>query len=265
MSRPRLLLVEDSPDVTFVVRLCARRLGHDLACFEEVAPAWEYLTGLRAAEAGPSALPDLLVLDINLPGENGLELCLRLRSTPGLDRLPVALFGSWDRPDEIADGLRVGIDFVLTKDLLADPEQWGVRLAEILTPPDGRRAALSVCWSAPSDSALRREHGVETLQRALEHAGAPALGPVRPALLRKAVRLAVQACPGRSPDDWRDALTADGARLNPAWPGGSDAAAVAALAEALADQLWCLRDAAAGLAFRNALLAPWSPQPRPPV
>src|SRR5690348_4653339 len=82
-AMPRLLLVEDAPDVALVVAHLGRRLGLEVLQRADVASAWD---------CARAAAPDLVLLDLNLGGERGEGLCRRLRAAPETARVPVALF-----------------------------------------------------------------------------------------------------------------------------------------------------------------------------
>jgi CheY-like chemotaxis protein len=148
MTAPRLLVVDDSPDIGFIVRRLGRRAGHEVVECASVGAVLEYLRS--ATDAVPRTqpdtlpysvrLPDLVLLDVNLPDAPGPELCRWLRATPGLAALPVAVFGHWDRPGDVAAGLAAGADFVICKDLLTRPEAWWDRLREVLAWPHGQMA-----------------------------------------------------------------------------------------------------------------------------
>lgn len=118
-----LLLVEDSPDITWIVQRLGRRTGHEVMVCSDVPAAWEALHQRR---------PDLVLLDLNLPGARGEDLCRRVRADPTLEYLPLALFTHWDRPEDVIAGLEAGADYVVSKELLADPVAWGRRLADCL-------------------------------------------------------------------------------------------------------------------------------------
>jgi CheY-like chemotaxis protein len=143
----RLLLVDDSPEIARVVQHLARRAGQEVVCRGDVPAAWDYL------HRGDVPRLDLILLDVNLPGASGLDLFRRLRQE-GESRalLPVALFVSWSVPETIAEGLDEGIDFVLSKDLLARPDDWKERVEEVLDlaahPPE--------CESVASGGPLAR-------------------------------------------------------------------------------------------------------------
>jgi CheY-like chemotaxis protein len=128
--------VDDAPEVSEVVRHLGRRAGHELVCRPDVPAAWEYLrsAGGRGDEPhGSPEGPDLVLLDVNLPGASGLELFRLMRSEGGaLGRVPAALFVQWTLPAVIAEGLAAGIDLLVAKDLLSQPDAWKGRIEEVL-------------------------------------------------------------------------------------------------------------------------------------
>lgn len=162
----RLLLVDDAPEIARVVQHLARRAGQEVVWRGDVPAAWDYLQ----AEGAPR--PDLILLDVNLPGASGLDLFRRLRQESGeLASLAVALFVSWSVPDTIAEGLAEGIDCVLSKDLLALPDVWKERVEEVhdlathppVFPPAEGVATLAVVQESLWHPLLRRL-GEEVLQ-----------------------------------------------------------------------------------------------------
>jgi PAS domain S-box-containing protein len=118
-----LLLVEDMPEMGLIVQRFARKAGHELCWVKTAEEAWDHLQGNR---------PDLVLLDIHLPGMNGIELCRRLRTQQRQTTLPIALFSQGALPEDITAGLSAGANYVLSKELLCQPEAWRQRLAEIL-------------------------------------------------------------------------------------------------------------------------------------
>jgi DNA-binding response OmpR family regulator len=59
--------------------------------------------------------PDLVVLDIIMPGLDGLEVCRRIRADPYIARLPILFLTAKGRPNDVAQGLDAGGDDFLTK------------------------------------------------------------------------------------------------------------------------------------------------------
>jgi PAS domain S-box-containing protein len=118
-----LLLIEDMAEMGLIVQRLARKAGHNLKWLTTAEAAWEYLQENR---------PDLLLLDIHLPGMDGIELCQRLRALPRQAGLPIALFSQGAYPEDISAGLAAGANYVLSKELLCQPDTWRQRLQEIL-------------------------------------------------------------------------------------------------------------------------------------
>jgi CheY-like chemotaxis protein/two-component sensor histidine kinase len=119
----RLLLVEDMDELGKVAQRLLGKSGHRVDWCQSAEQAWDYLQHNR---------PDLVLLDINLPAMNGLELCRRLRNTPGQSDLLVALFSQADQESDLQIGLEAGADHVLSKELLCQPETLTHQLRAIL-------------------------------------------------------------------------------------------------------------------------------------
>ena len=134
MSAPaaRILMVEDDSEIGRLVGDFLRREGFELT----LAPNAEAMD-----EALAQARPDLLILDLMLPGEDGLSICRRLRAG---DSLPILMLTA--KSDEIdrVVGLEMGADDYL-------PKPFGPR--ELLARV---RALLRRAQAAPSRSASRR-------------------------------------------------------------------------------------------------------------
>jgi CheY-like chemotaxis protein len=122
----RLLLVEDMDDLGQVARRLLEMAGHRVDWCRSAEQAWESLQHDR---------PDLVLLDINLPGMSGLDLCRRLRAAPDQAGLRVALFSQADHEGDVRTGLDAGADHVLSKELLCDPDLLGRQLRTILARP----------------------------------------------------------------------------------------------------------------------------------
>lgn len=101
----KVLLVEDEERVASFIRKGLEENGI------QVAQAFDGLTGLNMAL---SDTYDVIVLDIVMPGMNGLELCKRLRGEQG-NQTPVLMLTALSTTDDIVGGLTVGADDYLTK------------------------------------------------------------------------------------------------------------------------------------------------------
>ena len=101
-----MLVVDDDDTVREVLRRYLSRDGH------EVLEAADGPTGLERARTGH---PDLVVLDLMLPGMNGLDVCRELRADPRLRRLRILMLSAKGRESEVEKGLGLGADAYVTK------------------------------------------------------------------------------------------------------------------------------------------------------
>ncbi len=101
---PRLLVVEDDADLRTLVAERLRSEGYTVDTAE---------TGPEAVERADAAPPDLVVLDVMLPGFDGLEVCRRLRAK--LPRLYVVMLTARASEVDRVVGLEVGADDYVTK------------------------------------------------------------------------------------------------------------------------------------------------------
>lgn len=106
----KILVVEDDPGALRLISYTLQAEGY------EVITATNGLQGLRKAQ---NDKPDLVVLDVMLPGIDGFEICHRLRAVPGTARLPIMMLSAKAREIDKTTGLNVGADDYLTKP--ADP------------------------------------------------------------------------------------------------------------------------------------------------
>jgi CheY-like chemotaxis protein len=115
--------VEDQPEVAMIIQKLGKRDGLPIVWF---ATAEDALENLSTASA------DLLLLDVNLPGMNGIELCRRLRRFAHLKDLLVAMFTPDRDLEQLQEYRDAGADFFLTKDLLCQPANWQKKIQELV-------------------------------------------------------------------------------------------------------------------------------------
>jgi len=128
----RVLVVDDDETVSDVVRRYLEREGY------EVDTAADGPSGLEQALASP---PDLMVLDLMLPGLDGVEVCRRLRQAHSLPVIMLTARGDID--DRIA-GLEVGADDYVTKPF--SPRELTARVGAVLR----RVAAVATLEEQPA-------------------------------------------------------------------------------------------------------------------
>jgi DNA-binding response OmpR family regulator len=99
----RILIVEDDEDIRDLLRYHLQGAGYD------VLEARDGVSGLRLAQ---TARPDLILLDLMLPGMNGMDVCRSLRKS---SRVPVIMLTARDAEVDKILGLEVGADDYVTK------------------------------------------------------------------------------------------------------------------------------------------------------
>lgn len=103
-EQKKILLVEDDRDISHLIRLHLRDTGYDV---EVVSDGTE---GLNRSLTGNH---DLIILDLMLPGTDGIEVCRRLRSQP--DYTPILMLTARSSEIDRVLGLEMGADDYLTK------------------------------------------------------------------------------------------------------------------------------------------------------
>ncbi len=101
-----ILLTEDDP---LMARLTVHRLEHE--GYEVV----HFANGAEALEAVTDVHPDLLVLDINMPGLDGMSLLERLRADSAFDKTPILMLTGRTREADVFLAFRKGASDYLTK------------------------------------------------------------------------------------------------------------------------------------------------------
>src|SRR5690606_9648736 len=75
----------------------------------------EALSGPKAIEIAPEELPDLILLDVNMPGMNGFEVCKVLKADRATHHIPVIMLTAQADVDSRVDGIEAGADDYMTK------------------------------------------------------------------------------------------------------------------------------------------------------
>jgi len=126
-----VFLVEDEPDIALLIRHHLEASGFTVSSF---------LSGAGVVQAAELNRPSLFLIDIMLPGTNGLDLCRRIRKTPPLSKVPIIFVTArTGEPDRVA-GLELGADDYITKPF--SPREMVARVKAVLRRYD-RPAAQS--------------------------------------------------------------------------------------------------------------------------
>ena len=118
MASHKILLVEDNPDdVELALHACQRnRLSAELVVAHDGEEALEYLfaTG-RYAGRERDDFPVVMLLDITLPGMDGLEVLRSIRQRPETRRLPVVILTSSQSEEYVRSGYELGVNSYIRK------------------------------------------------------------------------------------------------------------------------------------------------------
>jgi phosphoserine phosphatase RsbU/P len=117
----RILIAEDDAVTRRILEASLERLGMDVITAHDGDAAWRVLETLKGKNA-----PELVVLDWMMPGLEGIEICRRLRGTPGFELVYVILLTSRGDKGDLADGLAAGAN-----DYIAKPFDPGELIARI--------------------------------------------------------------------------------------------------------------------------------------
>jgi two-component system, OmpR family, phosphate regulon response regulator PhoB len=126
-----VLVVEDEPDIAALVAYHLAREGYQVRTLADGADALKVVATER---------PDLVVLDLMLPGMGGLDVLRELRTRPESENLPVILLTARREEQDRVEGLRLGADDYLPKPF--SPQELVLRVAAVLRrvrqePPAG--------------------------------------------------------------------------------------------------------------------------------
>lgn len=102
----RILVVEDDENLLKLECILLSSAGY---------LAWAAMTGPDALYDIANDLPDLILLDIMLPGMDGFEVCKRLKMNARTQHIPVIFLSGKSSPEDIHRGLQVGGDQYITK------------------------------------------------------------------------------------------------------------------------------------------------------
>jgi len=106
MAKEKILAVDDEEDILELLRFNLSREGCQVSCAS---------SGEEALRLVQSELPDLIVLDLMLPGIDGLEVTRGLKNDPNTKNIPIVMLTAKGEEADIVAGLELGADDYVTK------------------------------------------------------------------------------------------------------------------------------------------------------
>jgi DNA-binding response OmpR family regulator len=120
-----VVIAEDDRDIRELVELILDEDGHTTVTASD---------GLGAIEACRASVPDVVLLDVSMPGEmTGLEVCRRIRADETLQRVRVMLLTARAREQDVSAGYAAGADDYLVKPF--NPAELTRRIEDLLRRP----------------------------------------------------------------------------------------------------------------------------------
>lgn len=105
-DKRKVLIADDEPNIVTALEFLLKRAGYDV----------------RAAANGEEALalvesyaPDLVLIDIMMPGKSGYEVCQRMRERPQWRHIKIVMVTAKGREAEVSKGMSLGADLYVTK------------------------------------------------------------------------------------------------------------------------------------------------------
>jgi len=116
-----IVVVEDEPDILEVLSYNLRREGFEVATSDDGEKGLKLIQGNR---------PDLVLLDLMLPGMDGLDICRSLKSDPTTGHIPIIMVTAKDEESDLVLGLGLGADDYVTKPF--SPKELVARVKAVL-------------------------------------------------------------------------------------------------------------------------------------
>src|SRR5262249_19923568 len=121
MSGERILVVDDEPDISVILVVALRRAGYQVATAQDGADALAKLA---------ASVPDVVLLDVMMPGMDGFETLRRIRTNPATARLPVIMLTARAQLADRMAGFERGADDYVPKPF--EPAELVARVGALL-------------------------------------------------------------------------------------------------------------------------------------
>ncbi len=102
----RVLVIDDEPEITDIVETFLTEAGYTVSV--ENAPG-------EAVIKAKEFLPDVVLLDIMMPGTDGYDICQEIKKVPELGHVPIIFLTGKDRADDMGRSFKVGGDMFIKK------------------------------------------------------------------------------------------------------------------------------------------------------
>jgi len=137
MSKKKILVVDDENDILELVNYNLSKEGFHVLCVS---------TGEEALTKAGSEHPDLILLDLMLPGVDGIEVCKKIKKNNALSEIPIIMLSAKGEEADIVTGLELGADDYIPKPF--SPRILTARVKAVLrrkeTPPETKEQPIKL-------------------------------------------------------------------------------------------------------------------------
>ncbi len=155
--KERILVVDDEDDILELISYNLEKEGYIVESVK---------TGERALSTAQTRVPDAVILDLMLPGLDGVEVCRRLKADAKTRHVPVVMLTAKSEDTDVVSGLEVGADDYVTKPF--SPKVLIARLRAVL-----RRAREAGDDSAPDPTIRVHDLEIDIQRHTVRCAGVP--------------------------------------------------------------------------------------------
>jgi putative two-component system response regulator len=156
--RPVILIADDSEDIRNLLGVMLKK-NYDVK--------FAVNSDETFAQADTDPLPDLILLDVDMPSINGFEVCARLKSNPALTDIPIIFITARSNPRDQAEGLRAGaVDYIIKP---ISPPITMLRVRTQLALVDQRHALEEQILARTEELHETRLQLIRRLARAMEY------------------------------------------------------------------------------------------------
>jgi CheY-like chemotaxis protein len=133
MTAKTILLIEDNPDDRELMRLAFAEINiqHNLITVSDGLEALDYLRRYQSDRDSYTLLPSLILLDLNLPKLNGIEVLRRIRANFRTKFIPIVIISSSTEPQDLIDSYISGCNSYIRKPIGFTQLQYVVRQVSI--------------------------------------------------------------------------------------------------------------------------------------
>lgn len=105
-DKRKVVIADDEPNIVTALEFLLQRAGYDVRCAAN---------GEEALALVESYAPDLVLIDIMMPGKSGYEVCQKMRERPEWRQIKIVMVTAKGREAEVSKGLSLGADLYVTK------------------------------------------------------------------------------------------------------------------------------------------------------